>query len=49
MYAGTGIPMGMKSLFTETEMGMGKIFPHGDGDGGLFPDGEFPVTIFNVG
>jgi len=30
-------------LFAGT--GMGKIPPRGDGDGGLFPDGEFPVAI----
>jgi hypothetical protein len=23
----------------------GKFFHHGDGDGELFPDGEFPVSI----
>ena len=32
-------------LFAGT--GMGKIPPRGDGDGGLFPDGEFPVAIFS--
>ena len=33
-------------LFAGT--GMGKIPPRGDGDGGLFPDGEFPVAIFTL-
>jgi hypothetical protein len=32
-------------LFAGT--GTGKILHHGDGDGGLFPDGEFPVAIFS--
>ena len=26
----------------------GKIPPHGDGDGGLFLDREFPVAIFSA-
>ena len=27
--------------------GMGKFLPHGDGDGKLSPDGEFPVDILS--
>jgi hypothetical protein len=32
------------TAFTGT--GMGIFFPHGDGDGGLSSDGEFPVAIY---
>ena len=28
-------------------MGMGKFLPHGDRDGKLSPDGEFPVDILS--
>jgi hypothetical protein len=45
---GTGMDKKFPSLmFAGT--GIGKICPRGDGDGGLFPDGEFPVAIFTVG
>jgi len=30
---------------TLTGTGMGSFFPHGDGDGKVFPDGELPVDI----
>jgi len=30
-------------MFTGT--GTGEILPRGDGDGGISPDGEFPVAI----
>jgi len=33
------------SMFTGT--GTGKILPRGDGDGGISPDGEFPVAILS--
>ena len=32
-------------MFTGT--GTGKILLRGDGDGGLLPDGEFPVAILS--
>ena len=31
-----------------TGIGMGKFLSHGDGDGKLSPDGEFPVDILNL-
>ena len=48
LYAGTGIPAGTKS---PPGIGDGEgrlpVVVRGDGDGGLFPDGEFPVAIFS--
>jgi len=28
--------------------GTGKFSPHGDGDGGSIPDGEFPIAILTT-
>jgi hypothetical protein len=54
MFRGDGDPSGTKSpagtrMVTNRPSrvlaGMGKFCPRGDGDGGLIPDGDFPVAI----